>query len=63
MSEFKLCDNPECGRIVGVGTLYCCGPCATAHTDGYEIHEDGPLGHSDGCDQRQAEREKEKPNA
>jgi len=56
MSEFKLCDNPECGRIVGVGTLYCCGPCATAHTDGYEIHEDGPLGHSDGCDQRQAER-------
>ena len=54
--ENKKCDNPGCKRQVHVGTHYCCGACAQAHDGKYEIHEDGPLGHSDSCNKRFAER-------
>lgn len=56
LSDFNLatCRNPLCDRRTTA--LYCCGSCATAHEGKYEIHESGPLGHSDACNQRHAER-------
>ena len=51
---YKKCDNPLCDRQTTA--MYCCGACATAHEDGFEIHEDGPLGHSTSCNDRHAER-------
>ncbi len=64
------CANPNCDRWVStsVANPYCCGGidpihagCKTAHEgigEGgtYEIHEDGPLGHSDFCNDRAKER-------
>lgn len=38
--------------------LYCCHACSLAHEGKYEIHESGILGHSDGCNERHAERSK-----
>jgi hypothetical protein len=35
---------------------YCCGPCADASERHYEIHEDGPLGHTTSCNDRHALR-------
>jgi hypothetical protein len=58
----RYCTNPACERVVPASFLgarqveYCCASCATAHEGGYEIHEDGPLAHGQGCDQRWAER-------
>lgn len=51
----KPCRNSLCSRKVK-NALYCCAMCARAHDQHYEIHEDGPLSHSDTCDQRHAER-------
>ena len=56
--ELKKCDNPECSRLVRKGVEYCCAPCRQAREDGYEIHESGPLGHSEGCNRRHEERSK-----
>lgn len=53
---FKRCDNPACDRLVKQGTMYCCSTCGLAHDGGWEIHEPGPLGHSDGCNLRHAAR-------
>lgn len=52
----KKCDKPDCVRQVRKGVEYCCGPCRTADEGGYETHEDGPLGHTIGCNARHAER-------
>lgn len=60
MSTFPVtltkCKNPACDRKVPVGTLYCCGQCSMAHDGKYEIHEDGPLAHAEGCNRRHEER-------
>lgn len=52
------CANPLCDRWVTTTVLdpYCCGGCRKAHKGKYEIHEDGPLGHSEFCNDRCAER-------
>jgi len=42
------CANPACRQKVS-WALYCCAGCRLAHEGGYEVHEDGPLGHSDIC--------------
>ena len=57
--NFKLCDNPTCMRLVKRGCAYCCFPCSRAHAEGYEIHEDGVLAHTDACNNRHAERSRE----
>jgi hypothetical protein len=59
----RPCTNPACERVVPTNprgvrqTAFCCAACAQAHDGGYEIHEDGPLAHSAGCDERWAERQ------
>lgn len=53
--QLKPCRNPLCARRVS-SALYCCAGCAMAHDGRYEIHEDGPLGHSETCNERHAER-------
>lgn len=42
------CRNPLCDRFTGQMN-YCCPACANAHYGRYEIHESGPLGHSEKC--------------
>ena len=54
--EFKKCNNPMCNRQTKTGTHYCCAACAQANEDSYEIHPDGPLGHSLGCNERHTAR-------
>lgn len=54
--SLKPCVNPSCDHQVRVGAAYCCNACGDAHEKGYEIHEDGPLGHSEGCLERHAKR-------
>lgn len=59
----RLCTNPLCDRAVAANSLgerraeYCCTACWEAHRGRYEIHEDGPLAHSNGCDMRWQERQ------
>lgn len=53
--NLQPCKNPECDRKTA-GADYCCGYCSQAHWDGYEIHESGPLSHSEGCNVRHARR-------
>lgn len=43
------CANHLCDHTSSLGALYCCAPCAQADAGKYEIHESGPLGHSDRC--------------
>ncbi len=50
--KYKPCKNPLCDYLVPTSVLYCCGSCDKAHTGKYEIHEDGPLGHTSGCSRR-----------
>lgn len=50
------CEKPDCERLVSSRGMYCCTPCNMADGNGptgekYEIHA-----HSDGCDERWAER-------
>lgn len=56
MIEMKKCSNSLCDRAVKDWTIYCCEPCAQAHEGSYEIHEDGILGHTSGCEERHAAR-------
>lgn len=46
------CENPLCDFLVPASVVYCCVGCDLAHQGGYEIHEGGLLGHSQGCMQR-----------
>lgn len=50
------CSNPLCDRKIPQGILYCCAACGLADERKYEIHEDGPLGHSNSCNERHKER-------
>jgi len=52
-SDLKKCDG--CDRLTTAD--YCCAMCGRAAAQGYEIHEDGPLGHSDTCDERNRQRQ------
>lgn len=56
MTLYKLnpCTKPDCDRLTTA--TYCCGPCSAADEEGYEIHPDGPLGHTASCNQRYRER-------
>lgn len=55
-ADLHKCATPDCLRLVSAGSAHCCGACALAATGKYEIHESGPLGHSEWCDERAAER-------
>lgn len=57
------CENPLCDRYVPQGIQYCCAGCAAAHVGKYEIHEDGPLGHTGGCNEKYAQRGPYPPRA
>lgn len=54
--RLKPCLNPLCDRLVTMSVAYCCHPCGLANEGHYEIHPDGPLGHTDLCEQRRRER-------
>lgn len=56
-----FCVNPLCDRWVPQGIMYCCGGCDKAHHGGYEIHETGPLGHSESCNANYNERGSTRP--
>jgi hypothetical protein len=53
VSAASVCANKLCEHRVRPGIAYCCAPCATAGEGHYEIHESGPLGHTDQCLARQ----------
>lgn len=57
MTELVKCANELCRRLVEKTVLYCCHACHMADMKHYEIHEDGPLGHSANCNKRHAEAE------
>jgi hypothetical protein len=61
--DLRKCENPDCQRLVPVGTYYCCTGCDAAHEGCYEIHPNGPFGHSEGCNQRHAERQEKRKQA
>lgn len=52
----RPCQNHLCERAVGGSAPHCCGPCSSADERHYEIHEAGPLGHTEPCSERWAER-------
>lgn len=54
MQKLKLCDNKLCMRLTTC--MYCCGQCDYADQQKFEIHEDGPLGHSISCNERHERR-------
>lgn len=56
MATLTACQNKLCRRKVSAGSAFCCSGCRAADELHYEVHEDGPLGHSEGCDERMAER-------
>jgi hypothetical protein len=53
---YKKCNNPMCQRITTIRSAFCCAACGAANDGRYEIHEDGPLGHSNSCNERHLER-------
>lgn len=55
ITDLHRCGNKLCDHQVR-GALYCCWACGNADEHRYEIHEDGPLGHSTDCMARHAER-------
>jgi hypothetical protein len=55
-TQFNKCTKPDCFRKVKPGIVYCCHPCALADEKKYEIHDDGPLGHTPSCNERAVER-------
>lgn len=62
LNGWKECANyNHCDRVVRTRGQYCCTACDMAagnnsRNEVYEIHESGPLGHSEGCNARHAER-------
>jgi predicted phage terminase large subunit-like protein len=56
VQDFRKCGKPDCLRLVSLGALYCCGPCAQAADGQYEIHA-----HAGDCDERAAERGMDAP--
>lgn len=56
MDELTACSNTLCKRKVPEMVAYCCTGCRLADERHYEVHEDGPLGHSQYCNERLQER-------
>lgn len=54
--QLKACANELCHARTSRSSLYCCDSCYRADEGGFEIHENGPLGHSASCLARQRER-------
>lgn len=54
--EFKKCTNKLCERRIKTSVAFCCHPCSRAEEKGYEIHESGPLGHTQDCNERHKDR-------
>ena len=54
--NFDKCSKPDCMRKVKKGIAFCCHPCSYAAEKKFEIHDDGPLGHTAACNMRDAER-------
>lgn len=54
--NFDKCSKPDCMRKVKKGIAFCCHPCSYAAEKKFEIHDDGPLGHTEDCNQRDKER-------
>ena len=54
--NFNKCSKPDCFRKVKKGIAFCCHPCSYAAEKKFEIHDDGPLGHTTDCNTRDAER-------
>lgn len=54
MNNLHKCANEACDRLTTA--YYCCSACGQAAEGRYEIHESGPLGHSEQCDKRHKER-------
>jgi hypothetical protein len=54
--RYYKCAKPDCFRKIKQGIAYCCYACSLADKGGYEIHEDGILGHSDLCNAHSKER-------
>lgn len=50
--QMKECEG--CDRMTAAD--YCCPACELAHSGNYEIHETGPLAHSDLCNARHLQR-------
>ena len=49
--ELVKCQKPDCVRQAKAGVEYCCAPCAVSAAGRWEVDE-----HSEGCEQRHAER-------
>lgn len=49
--ELKKCAKPDCFRQVKAAVEYCCAECTVAAEGRYEVDQ-----HSEGCEQRHAER-------
>jgi hypothetical protein len=45
----QKCANPVCMHQVRNGVRYCCAACDLAHAGNYDIHDAGPLAHSQAC--------------
>lgn len=54
--DFNKCSKPDCMRKVKKGIAFCCHPCSYAAEKKFEIHDDGPLGHTPTCNERDKER-------
>lgn len=54
--QFNKCTKPDCFRKVKQGIAFCCTPCSYAAEKKFEIHTEGPLAHTESCNQRDAER-------
>lgn len=50
--EFNKCTKPDCFRKVKKGIAYCCNPCSYADEHKFEIHDSGPLAHTQDCNDR-----------
>lgn len=48
----RPCKNPLCLYWLIGSAQYCCQTCWKADAGKYEIHEDGPLGHTELCARR-----------
>lgn len=55
MPELTKCGNRNCDRLTTAD--YCCEACRIADEGRYEIHETGPLAHSEPCDKRNEQRQ------
>lgn len=56
MSEVMTPCKAGCGRLKPAEYEFCCHGCTMAADGGYEVHESGPLGHTERCEEREKQR-------